>query len=142
MWTLLNLDSILPTCLPSCLPSCLPAYQNWPAGLQEALIKSVLKIPIRYFVIDDSGSMLSNDGTRRVGEGPTSKIIRCTRWSELIASMHFHVDLAEVMLTNMLTNSKQTHFVCHYVYVKATLNLLYKYTYVPSHTYTYTYTDL
>ena len=52
------------------------------------------KVPIRFFVIDDSGSMLSNDGKRRIGEGSSSKIINCTRWSELAASMEFHVGLA------------------------------------------------
>jgi len=67
---------------------------NWPPGLQEALIKSITKIPIRFFIVDDSGSMLSNDGKRRIGEGPTSKIINCTRWSELSSSMEFHIQLA------------------------------------------------
>lgn len=54
---------------------------EWPSGLQEALIKSVQKIPIRFFVVDDSGSMLMNDGKRRLSDNRgTSKIITCTRW--------------------------------------------------------------
>jgi len=66
---------------------------GWSSGMQETLIKSLNKIPIRFWVIDDSGSMLMNDGKRRVGNGNTFKIISCSRWSELITALKFHVGL-------------------------------------------------
>ena len=39
---------------------------NWPPGLQQALIKTCTQMPIRFFITDDSGSMLTNDGHRYV----------------------------------------------------------------------------
>ncbi len=69
---------------------------NWPLGLQEALIKSCAKMPVRFFITDDSGSMLTNDGKRILGAGESTKVIRCTRWSELSASLKFHAELSHV----------------------------------------------
>ncbi len=37
---------------------------KWPIGLQNALIKSCKKVPIRFFIVDDSGSMLTVDGQK------------------------------------------------------------------------------
>lgn len=42
---------------------------HWPSGLQNALIKSCQRFPIRFFIVDDSGSMSTNDGCRVAGEG-------------------------------------------------------------------------
>jgi len=69
---------------------------NWPSGLQEALLRSCERMPIRFFITDDSGSMLTNDGHRIVGSGDKTKLISCTRWSELSASLKFHAELAHV----------------------------------------------
>ena len=40
------------------------AAHNWPRGLQETLIASTSKFPMRFMIIDDSGSMQANDGHR------------------------------------------------------------------------------
>ena len=32
--------------------------KNWPAGLQDVIVKGLEKIPIRYFICDDSGTIL------------------------------------------------------------------------------------
>ena len=40
--------------------------EGWPKGLQESLINSCAKYPFRFFIIDDSGSMQTNDGHRIV----------------------------------------------------------------------------
>ena len=40
---------------------------GWSDGLSSALIKTLAKVPVRFIVCDDSGSMLSTDGHRRIG---------------------------------------------------------------------------
>jgi hypothetical protein len=51
--------------------------------------------PARFFICDDSGSMMSSDGHRLIGEGNTSKLISCSRWTELTETLKFHVGLAK-----------------------------------------------
>jgi hypothetical protein len=69
---------------------------QWPSGIQDALVKSCKKIAVRYVITDDSGSMMTNDGHRMVGVGTKNvKMIQCTRWSELTASLKFHAELAQ-----------------------------------------------
>ena len=71
--------------------------KNWSIGMQEVFIKAVTKLPLRFWIIDDSGSMLTNDGNRRMtnATGTSNRIISCTRWSELTSSLKFHVDLID-----------------------------------------------
>lgn len=70
---------------------------SWPKGMQSTILKSADKIPIRFMIVDDSGSMGTTDGKRTVGTGAQTKIIDCTRWSEVTASLIFHAELAEAM---------------------------------------------
>lgn len=53
---------------------------DWPTGLQEALIKNLLKVPIRFIICDDSGSMMRNDGkkVKKFGSG-SSALVPCSR---------------------------------------------------------------
>jgi hypothetical protein len=46
---------------------------KWPQSLQDILVKGCERFPIRYFVVDDSGSMARNDGHRKIGEGLNAK---------------------------------------------------------------------
>lgn len=39
---------------------------SWPNGLQNALINTLKKMPIRYFICDDSGSMTYSGGMKVV----------------------------------------------------------------------------
>ncbi len=39
---------------------------KWPAGLQTTFVKNLSKLPIRFFICDDSGSMCSNDGHKLI----------------------------------------------------------------------------
>eukprot|EP01035_Chromulina_nebulosa_P021816 gene21816-28234_t len=67
----------------------------WPPGLQDALIKGISRYPARYFICDDSGSMIASDGNRLVGSATHYKMVPCTRWAELTDSLKFHVQLAQ-----------------------------------------------
>ena len=70
--------------------------QNWPMGLQENLLKSCRKVPIRFFIVDDSGSMQNNDGRKILRTGPKdAKMVACTRWSELTNTLHFLAEISE-----------------------------------------------
>lgn len=39
---------------------------DWPPGLQDALVKNIVQFPFRFFVCDNSGSMSLDDGHRMV----------------------------------------------------------------------------
>jgi hypothetical protein len=68
---------------------------GWPTGLIETCIKNLTKIPIRFFICDDSGSMITNDGHRNIMQSNGKpKSIACSRWSELTTSLKFHANLA------------------------------------------------
>ena len=68
---------------------------GWPQGLQTAYIRNLEKLPMRFFIVDDSGSMVASDGHRLVGEGANRRILSCTRWAELSDSIRFHAGFAE-----------------------------------------------
>lgn len=46
---------------------------GWPTGLRNTLIAGLISAPIRYFICDDSGSMVSSDGHRMVVMGTQAK---------------------------------------------------------------------
>jgi hypothetical protein len=65
---------------------------NWPNGLQDCMIRCISKIPIRYIICDDSGSMTSGDGKRVITASGSGKI----RYNFLItilyhAYSHLHI---------------------------------------------------
>jgi len=72
---------------------------GWPDGIQHQLIKGAAKLPVRFVIVDNSGSMMSNDGQRLVAHGHQYKFIQCSRWTELIESVRFFATLAEAART-------------------------------------------
>jgi hypothetical protein len=70
---------------------------DWPPGLVKSAIKSCDKIPVRFMLVDDSGSMSTKDGhklVKRVG-APIPTVEACSRWDELKQTIKFHAGLAE-----------------------------------------------
>jgi hypothetical protein len=57
--------------------------QKWPKGLVDILIKSSKRSPVRFIIIDDSGSMSKVDGKRLMTDGRNCKMLKCSRWTEL-----------------------------------------------------------
>ena len=47
---------------------------NWPRGLQETFLKGLDRTPMRFFIIDDSGSMTTCDGERVMSTGKSFKL--------------------------------------------------------------------
>jgi hypothetical protein len=70
---------------------------RFPEGLVQTVFKSCRKLPLRFFIVDDSGSMLTNDGRRLLSQGNSTKLIKCTRWAELSESMLFLAELSEIL---------------------------------------------
>ena len=68
-------------------------------GLAETFSHSISEFALRYFIIDNSGSMRATDGERIVdsGHGNGFRAIPCTRWDELKDTVDYHVKLAAIM---------------------------------------------
>jgi len=70
---------------------------HFPPGLIDQAIASIEKYPLRFFVLDDSGSMMTNDGNKIVSGSSAGLGVHraCTRWEELGAGVRFHSGLAK-----------------------------------------------
>jgi hypothetical protein len=69
---------------------------GWTQGLQDVMIKNMVKVPLRYFLCDDSGSMSSNDGHRSIPVGRSKKFVGCSRWAEMTDALRFHAKFSNV----------------------------------------------
>ena len=69
--------------------------QGFPTGLAMALAESARKrYPVRFWVVDNSGSMRANDGVELRGTDTNLTVVKCTRWKELQGTIHYHSQLA------------------------------------------------
>lgn len=58
--------------------------RGWPPGLTASMADSVEQFPVRFVIVDNSGSMQSRDGSRLVtAPNGALKSISATRWAEL-----------------------------------------------------------
>lgn len=71
------------------------ADNDIPPGIATAMIDNFQKVPYRFFICDDSGSMMANDGQKVIKSGDRYKNLPCTRWDELADSLTFHVGLSK-----------------------------------------------
>lgn len=70
--------------------------QGFTRGLVKALDETIHTYAVRFWIIDNSGSMQMTDGKRLC---PTKrrtnvKMIPCTRWEELVECVEYHIKLA------------------------------------------------
>lgn len=68
---------------------------NWPNGLQQSMLNALSKLPIRFIILDDSGSMAVSDGAKLLGDGANKTQVSCTRWSEMLLNANFYCGLAD-----------------------------------------------
>jgi hypothetical protein len=66
---------------------------GFPRGLALEMGKTRSVFPVRFWILDNSGSMLTNDGSCIRG----SSSFQCTRWAELQETVYYHASLAGVM---------------------------------------------
>ena len=51
---------------------------------------------MRFMIVDDSGSMMTNDGHYLLNTKMGRKSVQCSRWKELADAMKFHAQLAHI----------------------------------------------
>ena len=71
--------------------------QNIPDGIAQTIIKEAEKCPMRFFILDDSGSMASGDGFRVLHSGNKFLTVGCSRWEEMVDTVGFHLGLSRAM---------------------------------------------
>jgi len=84
--------------------------QGFTEGLAKSLARSKLALPLRIWVVDNSGSMSSRDGHRLVplhnnyNNKSRNKIhahelkqVPCTRWTELQQTVEYHAQMAAIL---------------------------------------------
>ena len=67
--------------------------QGFPNGLAAELGKTRSVYPVRFWILDNSGSMMANDGCSIRG----STSVQCTRWAELQETVNYHAQLAGIL---------------------------------------------
>lgn len=75
----------------------LRAINIFPGGIQEQFRMSCNKFAHRYWIIDNSGSMVRGDGHRMLKHNGTTRIVSSTRWEELGDTILFHSEVAARM---------------------------------------------
>mmetsp|Transcript_21353 Transcript_21353/g.32548 ORF Transcript_21353/g.32548 Transcript_21353/m.32548 type:complete len:245 (+) Transcript_21353:205-939(+) len=73
--------------------------QGYTDGLIRALKVNKVEFPIRFWVVDNSGSMWTNDGHRVIHQRQKSGDVHpvsidCTRWDEIKESVMYHANMA------------------------------------------------
>jgi hypothetical protein len=66
---------------------------GFPRGLAAELGRTRSVYPVRFWILDNSGSMMANDGCSIRG----STSVQCTRWAELQETVNYHANLAGVL---------------------------------------------
>jgi hypothetical protein len=76
------------------------ALQGYPAGLAQELGRTRGAYPLRFWIVDNSGSMRMNDGHELRGGSSTQaqiRVVSCTRWTELQGTVQYHASLAGLL---------------------------------------------
>ena len=77
--------------------------QGFTAGLAESLNVNKRAFPLSIWVVDNSGSMATNDGHRIVeqtGRNSNSgslKFVQCSRWREMQQTVDYHAQMAALL---------------------------------------------
>uniref|UniRef100_A0A061S034 Uncharacterized protein n=1 Tax=Tetraselmis sp. GSL018 TaxID=582737 RepID=A0A061S034_9CHLO len=86
-----------------------------PIGLSKVLLSGATTVPIRFWIVDNSGSMATDDGTRLVPSSSAPgnfNTVRSTRWEELRDVILLHARLAEALKSridiHLLNNPRST----------------------------------
>jgi len=75
--------------------------QGFTKGLARALNANYEYFPVRFWIIDNSGSMNKPDGHRIIDTGVKNdvKIVDCTRWEEIKECVNYHAGLSGLLFS-------------------------------------------
>lgn len=73
--------------------------QGFTRSLGQALSNSLSEFALRIWIVDNSGSMASNDGQKLIKDRRMSGVrsVSCTRWNEIKETIDYHIRLAALM---------------------------------------------
>lgn len=70
---------------------------GFPSGLAQELGNTRITYPLRFWVVDNSGSMQTSDGHQLRGTLEALRVVDCNRWTELQGAVEFHAELAGLL---------------------------------------------
>ena len=73
--------------------------QGFTRGLAQTLTRNNAAFPLRFWVVDNSGSMNIRDGHRIIETSQKNnvKLVDCTRWSEIQQTVEYHCQMASLL---------------------------------------------
>lgn len=73
--------------------------QGFTEGLARSLSDNNTNFPLRIWVVDNSGSMQTNDGHKMVSTSTKNniKLVNCTRWNEIRECVSYHVQMSALL---------------------------------------------
>jgi hypothetical protein len=70
---------------------------GFPTGLAQELGNTRTTYPLRFWVVDNSGSMRTSDGHQIRGDQQNLRVVDCNRWVELQQAVAYHSELAGLL---------------------------------------------
>jgi hypothetical protein len=73
--------------------------QGYTDGLIESIARSNMTFPLRIWIIDNSGSMVTGDGHRLVETGHNNDVrfVSCSRWAEIQETVVYHAQISALL---------------------------------------------
>jgi hypothetical protein len=73
--------------------------QGYTDGLIKSIARSNMDFPLRIWIVDNSGSMVTGDGHRLVNTGYSNDVrfVNCSRWSEIRETVEYHAQIAALL---------------------------------------------
>mmetsp|Transcript_10094 Transcript_10094/g.21072 ORF Transcript_10094/g.21072 Transcript_10094/m.21072 type:complete len:398 (+) Transcript_10094:1-1194(+) len=73
--------------------------QGYTDGLIKSIARSNMNFPLRIWIVDNSGSMVTADGHRLISTGNSNdvKFVNCSRWAEIKETVEYHAQMAALL---------------------------------------------
>ncbi len=73
--------------------------QGYTDGLIKSIARSNMNFPLRIWIVDNSGSMVTADGHRLISTGNSNDVrfVNCSRWAEIKETVEYHAQIASLL---------------------------------------------